>query len=136
VATTTVIHEPVPQQRATRGSAELLCLKPELKEEDDEEETEKAVKVTLLRQQHLVARSDDADNIPGYKTVYISSLNDHNDWVGNIKDVIAMSIRVSGMSLVDLTHDNGEASPNSAVKEEPAGPRGKYDVVDDDYYFF
>jgi hypothetical protein len=40
--------------------------------------------------------------------------------VGNIKYVIAMSIRESGRLLVDLTRDGGEVGPSGMVKEEPA----------------
>jgi hypothetical protein len=48
-----------------------------------------------------------------------------------------LSIAESGMPLVDLTRDDGEASPSGAAKEEPADPRGKQNVAtDDDYKLF
>jgi hypothetical protein len=64
-------------------------------------------------------------------------LNNHIIWAGNIKDVIAMSIRENGGPLIDLTHDDRKAGPSSAVKEDPADPRDKQDVLtDNDYNFF
>jgi hypothetical protein len=62
----------------------------------------------------------------------MASLNDKDAWRGDIDDVIAMSIRDSGMPLVDLTHDREEARPSGTVKDEPVDkdidPRGKQDV--------
>jgi hypothetical protein len=79
--------------------------------------------------------------MPGYNDAFMSSLNDHNAWAGNIEDVIAMPIQDSGRPLIDMTHDDKEISLSGAVKEEladePADPRGKHDVVhDQDYNFF
>jgi hypothetical protein len=50
----------------------------------------------------------------------MSSLNDHIDWEGNIKDVVAMSIRDSGRPVIDLTRDEHKAGPSGAVMGEPA----------------
>jgi hypothetical protein len=69
----------------------------------------------------------------------MESLEDHNAWVRNIEDVIAMSIRDSGRWLVDLMRR--KAGPSSAVKDEPSDElidtHDKQNVVDeDDYNFF
>jgi hypothetical protein len=66
---------------------------------------------------------------------YMSSLNDHNAWEGNIEDGIALSIRDSGGPLVDLTRDDDKAGPSGVVKDEPADPCGK-PPTDEDYNFF
>jgi hypothetical protein len=51
--------------------------------------------------------------------------------------VIAMSIRGSGRPLINLTRGNDKVGPSGAVKEGPANPRGKHDIVhDEDYNFF
>jgi hypothetical protein len=52
----------------------------------------------------------------------MSSLNGHCVWAGNIEDVISMSIRENGKSLVNLIRNDGEGGPNGAVKEEPYRP--------------
>jgi hypothetical protein len=57
--------------------------------------------------------------MPGYNAAFMSSLNDHKAWEGNIKDMIAMSIRESGRPLVDMTWNDDEADPSGAVKDEP-----------------
>jgi hypothetical protein len=66
----------------------------------------------------------------------MASLNDKDGWRGDLDATITMSIRDSGMPLVDLTND-GEARPSDAVKDEPVDEPdecGKQDVVDDGMY--
>jgi hypothetical protein len=46
----------------------------------------------------------------------MASLNDQTAWVGNIDDLIALSIRESGRPLVDLTRDDDEVGPSVTVK--------------------
>jgi hypothetical protein len=72
---------------------------------------------TLLRQQCLVASSDDPEDIPGYNAAFMSSLNDHKTWEGNIEDVIAMSICGGGRPLVRPDVRDSEADPSGAVKD-------------------
>jgi hypothetical protein len=79
----------------------------------------------LLRQHRLIASNDDPDDMPGFNAAFMSSLNDHFAWEGKIENVIALSIRDSGMSLVDLAHDNNKACPSGAVKDGSGDPRVK-----------
>jgi hypothetical protein len=65
--------------------------------------------MAFLCQRRLFASSDDPDDTPGYNDAYMSSVNDHSAWAGNMEDMIAMSIRESGRPLVDLTSDDGDA---------------------------
>jgi hypothetical protein len=46
----------------------------------------------------------------------MASLNDQTAWVGNIDDLIALSIRESGRPLVDLTRGDGEVGPSVTMK--------------------
>jgi hypothetical protein len=61
--------------------------------------------------------------MPGFSAAFMASLNDHNAWVGNIDDMIALSIRESGMPLVDLTRGDNKAGTSGTVKEEPDDER-------------
>jgi hypothetical protein len=52
---------------------------------------------TVLHQQRLNASSDDTSDKLGYNTVFMTSLNDHTAWAGNIDNVIAgLSVRAAG----------------------------------------
>jgi hypothetical protein len=64
----------------------------------------------------------------------MESLNVNIVWEGNIKDVIAMSIRDSGKPLVDLTCHDSEASPSVAVKDVSANMRGKKNIINQEEY--
>jgi hypothetical protein len=52
--------------------------------------------MALFRQQRLIASNDDPEDTPGFNAEFMSSLNDHAAWAGNIEDVIALSIRDKG----------------------------------------
>jgi hypothetical protein len=85
---------------ATYGRAALLVPKSEMKEEEDD-------MASLLRQRCVVASSDDSDNT--LAPAFMSSLNDHNVWEGNIEDMITLPIRDNGMPLVDITRNDDDA---------------------------
>jgi hypothetical protein len=132
------IREPVRQQQRRAGGA-LLVPKPEVQEELDNQEAAKAAKMAEYeRRRRLIASSNDPEYIPELHTVFMVSLNDKEGWRGDIDTAISMSIRDSGMPLVDLTN-NGEVGPSGVVNDEPADEpdeRGKKDVVYDSMYNF
>jgi hypothetical protein len=148
------IRGPAWQQQRRASFSDRTLLVPMLVEEEDDEEDVKAAKVAeYLRHQRLVSSNDDLGDCPGYNAAYMASLNDTDAWRGDIDDVITMSIRDSGMPLVDLTHNGDEVGPSGAVKDEhvnedasgvvkyepvdeDADPRGKKDVVHDSMYNF
>jgi hypothetical protein len=77
----------------------------------------------LLHEQCLNATSNDPNDTPGFNVAFIVSLNDHTAWVGNIDDIIALTISESSRPLVDLTRDSNEAGPNGTAEEEPIDDR-------------
>jgi hypothetical protein len=95
--------------------------------------------MALLRQQRLLASSNDPDNTQVLNATFISSLNDHAARAGNIEDVIALSIHDKDRPLVDLKREDDEAGPSGVVKDEPtdvpANLRSK-PPADEDYNFF
>jgi hypothetical protein len=112
------MREPVQQKQRFAGST-ILVPKPEVKEEEYDEEFAKGVKVEeYLHGRRLTTRSDDPEDCPGYNAAFKVSLNTTDTWRGKIDEVMTMSIHDAGMLLVDLTHD-GEDGPNGAMKDEP-----------------
>jgi hypothetical protein len=106
------------QQHGLRSNSCIMIReqKVEVKEEDDKV-------AVLLNRKRLNTTSDDPSDTSGFNTAFMASLNDHTAWVGNIDDVIALSIRESGIPLVDLMHDDNEADPSGTVKEDPVDER-------------
>jgi hypothetical protein len=92
----------------------LLVPKPEVKEEDEDEEATKATNMA----EYLHRVTANLDDCPGLNAAFMALLNDTDAWRGDTDEAISMSIRDAGMPLVDLTHD-GEAGPSGAVKDEP-----------------
>jgi hypothetical protein len=106
------ICEPARQQHGRAGGA-LLILKPEVKEELDDEEAAKAVQLAEYeRQQCLIASSEDPDDCPGLHMAFASSLDNKDAWGGDLDLAIAMSIRDSG--------SHSSTSPTTARLDQPA----------------
>jgi hypothetical protein len=100
------------RQQHRRAGGALLVPKPEVKEEQYDEEAAKAAQlVEYERQQHLIASSDDPEDCLGFRASCMTSLNDKDAWRGDLDAAITMSIRDTGVPLIDLTNF-GEAGPS------------------------